>query len=233
MELKGIHCHIGSQIFEVDPFELAAEVMIGFMARVRSETGHLMTELNFGGGFGIKYTEDNDPVPYAEYMEKVSKAVHAACHSFDIPLPYVTIEPGRTIVGPAGLTLYTVGGIKEIPDIRTYVSVDGGMGDNPRYILYSARYEALVANRAGDPRDSIVTLAGRCCESGDLIGEGMPLQTPQVGDIVAVLATGAYNYSMASNYNRFPRPACVMVSGGEDRLIIRRESLEDLVRNDI
>ena len=233
VELKGIHCHIGSQIFEVSPFELAAEVMVGFMNTVRQETGIILTELNLGGGFGIKYVPENDPVPYMGYMEMVSKVVHDACKKYGLDIPFIVIEPGRSIVGPAGITLYTVGGVKDIPNIRTYVSVDGGMTDNPRYILYQSVYEALVANKADKPKDAVVTLAGRCCESGDLVGEGMPIQRPEVGDIVAVLATGAYNYSMASNYNRVPRAAAVMVKDSEARLIIRRESMEDIIKNDI
>lgn len=233
VELTGVHCHIGSQIFEIGPFELAAEVMIGFMAQVKEETGLVLTELNLGGGFGIKYLPENDPVPYMDYMEKVSKVVHSACEKHGLNTPFIAIEPGRSIVGPAGITLYTVGGVKNIPNIRTYVSVDGGMTDNPRYILYQSEYEALVANRAGEPKDASVTIAGRCCETGDLIGENMPIQSPKVGDIIAVLATGAYNYSMASNYNRVPRAAAVMVRDGKAREIIRRESFEDLVKNDI
>lgn len=233
VRLLGIHCHIGSQIFDVDPFELAAQVMIGFMADVKEQTGLVMTELNLGGGFGIKYTPENDPVPYADYMQQVSKSVHAACRQRKINTPFVVIEPGRSVVGPACVTLYTVGGVKEIPNVRTYVSVDGGMTDNPRYILYGSKYDAVVANRAGAPKDAVVTLAGRCCESGDLLGERMPIQKPRVGDTVAVLATGAYNYSMASNYNRVPRPAAVMVRDGQAREIIRRESFDDLIRNDL
>lgn len=231
--LKGLHCHIGSQIFDIAPFELAAEVLIGFMAQIKQETGLLLTELNLGGGFGIKYVPENDPVPYMDYMEKVSKSVHNACAEKGIDIPFIIIEPGRSVVGPAGITLYTVGGVKHIPNVRTYVSVDGGMTDNPRYILYGSKYDVVLANRAADPKDSVVTLAGRCCESGDLVGEGMPIQSPKVGDIVAVLATGAYNYAMASNYNRVPRPAAVMVQDGQAREIIRRESLEDLVCNDL
>ncbi|MDF3005574.1 MAG: diaminopimelate decarboxylase [Oscillospiraceae bacterium] len=231
--LKGLHCHIGSQIFDIDPFELAAEVMIDFMAQIKNETGLVLTELNLGGGFGIKYVPENDPVPYMDYMEKVSKSVHKACVDKGVEIPFIAIEPGRSVVGPAGITLYTVGGVKQIPNVRTYVSVDGGMTDNPRYILYQSKYDVVLANRANVPKDAVVTIAGRCCESGDLVGEGMAIQSPKVGDIIAVLATGAYNYSMASNYNRVPRAAAVMVRNGEAREIIRRESLEDLVRNDL
>ncbi|MFV0497768.1 MAG: diaminopimelate decarboxylase [Candidatus Fimivivens sp.] len=231
--LKGLHCHIGSQIFDIAPFELAADVMIGFMAQIKDETRLELTELNLGGGFGIKYVPENDPVPYMDYMEIVSKSVHKACAEKGIEIPFIAIEPGRSVVGPAGITLYTVGGVKNIPNVRTYVSVDGGMTDNPRYILYQSKYDVVLANHANAPKDAVVTLAGRCCESGDLVGEGMAIQTPKTGDIIAVLATGAYNYSMASNYNRVPRPAAIMVRNGTAREIIRRESLEDLVRNDL
>ena len=150
-----------------------------------------------------------------------------------MPLPFIMMEPGRSIVGTAGVTLYTVGSVKEIPNIRKYVAVDGGMCDNPRYILYQSEYTALCANKAGDEKTETVTLAGKCCESGDLVGENMPLQKVEAGDIIAVLTTGAYNYSMASNYNRIPRPALVMVKDGESRLAVKRESYEDLIKNDV
>jgi diaminopimelate decarboxylase len=231
--LTGLHCHIGSQIFEVQPFELAAKVMLGFLRDVKKETGVELHELNLGGGFGIRYTEDDQPIPYSHYMESVSAAVHQCCEEYHLALPRIYVEPGRSIVGEAGLTLYTVGSVKQIPKVRTYVSVDGGMTDNPRYILYQAAYEALIANRADSPADEIVTIAGRCCESGDLIQEGTKLQHCVPGDVLAVLSTGAYNYSMASNYNRVPRPAVVFVKDGKPHLAVRRESYEDLVQNDI
>ena len=233
VRLRGVHCHIGSQIFELEPFELAARVMVGFIADVKAETGLELGILNLGGGFGIKYIPEHDPVEYDRYMQSVAGVVKSVCAQRKIETPFIVIEPGRSIVGPAGITLYTVGGVKEIPGVRTYVSVDGGMGDNPRYILYQSEYEAVVANRAGDPKERTVTVAGRCCESGDLIGEHMQIQQVRPGDILAVLATGAYNYSMASNYNRVPRPAVVLVRDGEARVAVRRESFEDLVRNDL
>ena len=159
--------------------------------------------------------------------------VHQKCREQGLTVPKIYIEPGRSIVGEAGITLYTVGAIKEIPNVRNYVSIDGGMFENPRYALYQASYTCLVANKAGNPAEYTATIAGKCCESGDLIQENALIQPPEEGDILAVLSTGAYNYSMASNYNRNPRPACVMVSQGIPRVIIRRESYEDLVRNDI
>ena len=233
VKLVGLHCHIGSQIFDIAPFEAAAKVMLEFIAKIRDELGYTVPGLNLGGGFGIKYLEEHDPVPFEQYMERVSAVVAEECGKLNLEQPYIYIEPGRSIAASAGITLYTVGARKEIPDIRTYVSVDGGMADNPRYILYQSEYEAVVANKAGEERNEKVTIAGRCCESGDLIGENMPLQHAESGDIIAVLATGAYNYSMSSNYNRLQKPAVVMVSEGKSRIVVKRESLDDIIKNDV
>ena len=231
--LKGIHCHIGSQIFDIAPFELAAEVMLGFMADIKDETGVELPELNLGGGFGIKYLPSQTPVPYETYMGRVSEAVHKACKQRRLALPRIIVEPGRAIVGCEGITLYTVGAVKNIPNVRTYVSVDGGMADNPRYALYKAEYQAVVANKAAQPCSETITVAGKCCESGDLIGEGMLTQEPKAGDILAILSTGAYNYAMASNYNRLPKPAVVMVKGGKARIVVKRQSLDELLQDDL
>ncbi|MFQ8833030.1 MAG: diaminopimelate decarboxylase [Ruthenibacterium lactatiformans] len=231
--VAGIHCHIGSQIFDIDPFCHAAEVMLGFAQQVRAELGYTIEELNLGGGFGIRYVAQDDPKALESYMEAVSKVVLGFCETNSFPVPFICIEPGRSIVGDTGITLYTIGSVKTIPGYRTYVSIDGGMTDNPRYALYQSAYEAVVANKAAQQKDFTATIAGRCCESGDLIQENTQLQTPAVGDILAVLSTGAYNYSMASNYNRVPRLPVVMVRGGEDSLAVRRETYEDLVRNDV
>ena len=233
INLVGLHCHIGSQIFDIDPFVKAAEVMLTFIAKIKNELGFEVKELNLGGGFGIKYTEEDAPVAYEKYMEKVSAKVADVCAEQKLTQPFILIEPGRSIAAPAGITLYTVGGKKVIPNIRTYVSVDGGMGDNPRYALYQSKYDVEVANKADLPKSEVVTVAGKCCETGDLIGEGMSIQSVEPGDILAVLATGAYNYSMSSNYNRIPKPAVVMVSGGKSRVAVKRETLEDIVRNDL
>ena len=233
LTLAGLHCHIGSQIFELDPFTLAAEVMVGFMAEIRDKFGVAIEELDLGGGFGIRYTEKDKPLPYRDFMKPVSSTVKRLCAQLNFPMPKVMIEPGRAIVGPAGMTLYTVGSVKEIPGIRTYVSVDGGMGDNPRYILYGAGYEAVIANKASLEKTQTVTLAGKYCESGDLIGENMPIQPVEAGDILAVLATGAYNYSMSSNYNRMPRLPVIMVRDGKARVVVRRETYEDLIELDL
>ena len=231
--LKELHCHIGSQIFDIEPFVTAAEIMIDFMAKIKSELGAAISELNLGGGFGIMYTSDDEPVPYENYMDKVSVAVKAKCAEHGLPVPFIYIEPGRSVVGEAGITLYTVGGKKEIPNVRTYVSIDGGMTDNIRYALYQSAYTIVNASKADKPADEIVTIAGKCCESGDLVQEHTKVADVQVGDILAVLSTGAYNYSMASNYNRIPRPAIVMVKDGKSRVIVKRESYEDIVRNDV
>lgn len=231
--LKELHCHIGSQIFDIEPFVTAAEIMIDFMAKIKSELGAVISELNLGGGFGIMYTSDDEPVPYENYMDKVSVAVKAKCAEHGLPVPFIYIEPGRSVVGEAGITLYTVGGKKEIPNVRTYVSIDGGMTDNIRYALYQSAYTVVNASKADKPADEIVTIAGKCCESGDLVQEHTKVADVQVGDILAVLSTGAYNYSMASNYNRIPRPAIVMVKNGKSRVIVKRESYEDIVRNDV
>lgn len=233
LDFMGVHCHIGSQIFDIEPFEEAARVMLDFIAKIKNELNHEVRKLNLGGGFGIKYLNGDDPAPYEMYMERVSEVVKSRCGELGIKMPFILIEPGRSIAAPAGITLYTVGARKEIPGIRTYVSIDGGMCDNPRYILYQSEYEAIVANKAAQERSERVTIAGKCCESGDLIGENMPLQPAESGDIIAVLATGAYNYSMASNYNRIPRPAVVFVRDGESRIAVKRESFEDIIRNDV
>lgn len=233
LHLLGLHCHIGSQILETEPFAEAARVMLKFMDKIREEIGLTLTELNLGGGPGIRYTEADDPKPFGEIIRSILGAVKESCENLDYPKPFILFEPGRSIVGGAGLTLYTVMAKKTIPNIRTYVLINGGMCDNPRYALYHSRYQALIANKANQLRSENVTIGGQCCESGDLIGEDMPMQPSECGDILAVLATGAYNYSMASNYNRNPRAEMVMVKDGEARTIIKRETYEDIIRNDL
>ena len=233
VELKGVHCHIGSQIFDIDPFELAAEVMMKFISDIKAETGVTITELNLGGGFGIKYLVDDKPEAYENYMDNVAKVVTAKAEEYGLPVPFIYIEPGRSIVGATAITLYTVGSVKKIPNIRNYVSIDGGMVDNPRYILYQSAYEVVCANKINNEKVMTATVAGKCCESGDLIQENVKLPEVEAGDILAVLSTGAYNYSMASNYNRIPRPPVVMVKDGKARLIIKGESYEDIIKNDI
>lgn len=233
VKLLGLHCHIGSQILDVEPFVHTVEIMMTFLSDIKKETGAVLTDLNLGGGFGIRYTDEDTPVPYHEYMKAVSVMVKGKAAELGLPQPFILIEPGRSIVGEAGTTLYTVGSIKKIPGIRTYVAVDGGMCDNPRYALYQSKYDMLLANRANASISGTVTVAGKCCESGDLLGENIPLPQAETGDILAVLSTGAYNYSMSSHYNRNQTPPVVMVKDGKSRLIIKGDSLEDIVRNDI
>lgn len=233
IDIVGVHCHIGSQIFELEPFKLAAEVMLNFMADMKEKFGIEMEELDLGGGFGIKYTDTDKPLDYGSYIAAVAEVVKDIASSRNIKLPFILMEPGRSIVASAGLTVYTVGSVKEIPNIRTYVSVDGGMSDNPRYILYNSEYDACPVNNPDAPRVKPVTIVGKCCESGDILIDGIHMPELKAGDLIAILATGAYNYSMASNYNRIPKLPVVMVNDGKSYLAVKRETYEDLIRNDI
>ncbi len=233
VELCGLHCHIGSQIFDIQPFADAADIMIKFIAKIKSECDFTIKELNLGGGLGVRYTDDDPEINYAEAISDIANVVKSYCKENNIEMPQVRLEPGRSLVAAAGITLYTVGSVKEIPNFKNYISIDGGMPDNPRYALYQSRYTALIANRANMPRDFKATIAGRCCESGDLIGEDMEIQRATRGDILAVLVTGAYNYSMASNYNRIPRPPVIFVRDGQARIVVERETYEDLIRLDL
>jgi diaminopimelate decarboxylase len=231
--LTGLHSHIGSQIFETTGFTLAVDRMVAFYAWIVKSEKVPLSVLNLGGGFGIRYTAEDDPLPVARYVEAITDEVARAAAVHGIEKPEIWIEPGRSIVGPAGTTLYTVGSRKEIPDVRTYVAVDGGMTDNPRPALYQAKYEAMVANKANRKPRETVSVAGKCCESGDMLIWDVELPELEPNDILAVSCTGAYNYSMASNYNRIPRPAVVFVYEGRADLVVRRESLEDIVQNDL
>ena len=233
IQIDGVHCHIGSQIFDVEPFCEAAKVMIGFIADLYDKLGIKVKILNLGGGFGIKYTATDDPIATSEYIHKVTNVVKVLAQEKGIDLPFLVFEPGRSIVASAGITLYTVGCVKEIENVRTYVSIDGGMCDNPRYILYGSKYTAVLANNASAEPVAPITIAGKCCESGDLIQEHVMMPQIHVGDTLAVLATGAYNYSMSSNYNRIPRPPIVAVSGNEAKIIVKRETYDDLIKNDV
>lgn len=234
--LKGYHCHIGSQIFEKQSFVLAANKVMDFIASVKSELGFEAVELNVGGGFGVWYNNEDPKLKladYADYLKALISAVKAKAKEHSLKLPYLLIEPGRSIVAEAGVTLYTVGAVKDIKGIKKYVAVDGGMFDNPRYVLYQSKYTVLLANRANEPCIEKVSVAGKCCESGDLIAVDVPLPEAHSGDILAVLTTGAYNYSMASNYNRNFIPAAVLVADGKAEYIIKPQSYEDLTRNDV
>ena len=233
VKLVGLHCHIGSQIFALHSFREAVAVMVEFMARIRDEYGLVIEELDLGGGLGIAYTVDEKPSSIEDFAECTVNAVKDYCARFDVPLPRILVEPGRSLVANAGITLYTVGILKTLPNIRKYVAVDGGMSDNIRTALYHAEYEPTIANKAGQPRTEIVTLCGKHCESGDAVVIDMPLQHPDLGDIVAVFGTGAYCHSMSSNYNGQPRPAIVFVKDGQARVTTRRETYADLMARDI
>jgi diaminopimelate decarboxylase len=230
--LRGLHAHIGSQIFEIESFEAEVEVMVEFMAQLHGTLGVTIHELDLGGGLGIRYRSSDTPPSIAALAVTIARALERECQRWGLALPHLMVEPGRSIVGEAGTTLYTVGAVKDIPGVRTYVAVDGGMADNPRVALYQAAYEAVVANKAGVQSDTLVSVAGKCCESGDMLIWDLSIPAVQPGDILAVFSTGAYNYSMASNYNRLMRPAAVLVHRGTADLIVRRESLRDLVQND-
>ncbi|HIK45228.1 MAG TPA: diaminopimelate decarboxylase [Leptolyngbyaceae cyanobacterium M65_K2018_010] len=227
----GVHAHIGSQIFELNPHVDLGGVMAGWLVTAQ-RYGLTLTELDVGGGLGIRYTESDDPPSIEAWVKAVCDSVIAACQAEQIPLPRLLCEPGRSLIGPACVTAYRVGSQKEVPGLRTYVAVDGGMSDNPRPITYQSVYRALVANRMSEPLTETVTLAGKHCESGDILIQSAPLPALRAEDVVTIAATGAYNYSMASNYNRVPRPAAVLVKDGEAHLIIRRETLQDLLRQD-
>jgi diaminopimelate decarboxylase len=232
IELRGLHSHIGSQIVDLEPFQLAAHAMVEFLAEVQRELDLTFPELNLGGGLGIAYLGEDEPPSIAAFVRALAGTLRDALDLHGLPHPLLSLEPGRSIVGPSGVTLYTVGAIKDIPGIRTYASVDGGMFENPRPALYGSRYTAALANRADAPPEEVITIAGRCCESGDILIWEAALPRLQAGDRLAVFSTGAYTYSMASNYNRFPRPAVVLAGGGRPRLVVERESYEDLLRKD-
>lgn len=227
----GFHAHIGSQIFELQPHQDLTSVIVGWLAKAKA-LELSMNELNIGGGLGIRYVESDDPPSIDQWSEIVCKGIQQACQSAQLPLPKLLCEPGRSLIGSACLTAYTVGSQKSIPDIRTYLAVNGGMSDNPRPITYQSTYSAAIANRMDTAATKIVTVAGKHCESGDILLKDIALPPSQPRDILVTMGTGAYNYSMASNYNRIPRPAAILVHNGEVSLILKRETYQDLVRQD-
>lgn len=234
MRLHGIHCHIGSQIFNEEPFGELCKHFVDFACEVREKLGVEIKEFNCGGGYGVRYTDADEPKPFEVFIKLISQSLTSLCKERNFPMPLVSIEPGRSIVGETGTTLYTVNGIKEITDIRTYCMCDGGMFDNIRTALYEAKYTAYCASKMNEKHDRLVSIAGKCCESGDMITWDTPMpQSLKCKDILAVLTTGAYNYSMASNYNRNSVPALVLVNKGKSSLAIKRQSYEYISMNDV
>lgn len=228
VKLCGFHCHVGSQVFDIQPFTDASEIMLTFIAEVRDKLGYTAEILNLGGGLGVRYTKDDPEIDYGEKIKEVAEIIGSQCEKLGLSVPKILMEPGRSLVADAGMTLYTVGSVKEITGCKNYVSIDGGMTDNPRYTLYESPYTVVLASRANDEKDYTATVAGRCCESGDLIQENVKMPKPRRGEILAVLTTGAYNYSMASNYNRVGRPPVVMLNSKRDYIAVRRETFKDI-----
>ena len=235
LRLMGYHCHVGSQVFDEDGsvYHNAAKIMLTFAADMKVKYGAELQMLDLGGGYGVRYTDADPQVNIPENIEQLAGTIKSLCEELSLPMPAVLLEPGRSIVADAGLTIYTAGRTKSIPGYKNYVPVDGGMTDNPRYALYGSKYTVYLANRANEEANFRCDVVGRCCESGDIIQPNVLLPEPKRGDLIAVCTTGAYNYSMASNYNRLPRPATVMLSGGKSYIAIRRETFEDLCACDL
>ncbi|MDI2588430.1 diaminopimelate decarboxylase [Psychrobacillus sp. NEAU-3TGS] len=233
IQLLGLHCHIGSQIFETIGFKVAAEKLIKKMIEWHQDYDFECTVLNLGGGFGIRYTKEDAPLEPSVYVKEMIMVVKGLIAETDFAMPEIWIEPGRSLVGDAGTSLYTIGSQKEVPDVRNYLAVDGGMSDNIRPALYGALYDAVIANKLDEKADETYTIAGKCCESGDKLIEHITLPKAEPGDILAMFCTGAYGYAMASNYNRLTRPAVVFVENGKHQLAVRRETLEDIVHLDL
>ena len=234
LDLRGFHCHVGSQIFDADVYMATSEVMLTFVYDMHKKLGFLAKELDIGGGLGVRYVKEQPVIDISDTIIKVCEFLKKKAAELGIDLPSVAFEPGRSIVADAGLTVYTVGTVKRIPGYKTYVSVDGGMTDNPRYALYGSPYTILPVMDKGDSECENVSVVGRCCESGDILQENIPMRSDiSRGDLIATLTTGAYNYSMASNYNRIPRPPVVMLKDGKSYVAVRRETPEDVSSLDI
>ena len=232
--LEGFHCHVGSQLFESSVFIRSAEIMIKFIADVKSKTGFEAKVLDLGGGYGVRYVEGDPTIDIEDNIRQVAEYVKAECENLGITYPEIHMEPGRSIVADAGITLYRVSNVKVIEGYKNYVAIDGGMTDNPRYALYESAYTVVTANKAEEKADFLSDLVGRCCESGDIIQPKVLFpQSICRGDLVAVLTTGAYNFSMASNYNRIPKLPVIMLNGADDYIAVKGESLEDIIRNDV
>ena len=234
IHLSGFHCHVGSQVFDSDVYLRASEIMLGFIADMKKKYGYFTEQLDIGGGYGVRYVEEDPTIDIAKNIAEVANHLKATAKALSIELPDVRFEPGRSIVADTCLTLYTVGTVKKIPGYKNYVSVDGGMTDNPRFALYGSRYTVCSAGKLNEKATLECSLVGRCCESGDIIAESIRLpESTKRGDVIAVLTTGAYNYSMSSNYNRIGRLPIVMIDGEKDYVAVKRETLEDIAKNDI
>ena len=233
IELMGFHFHIGSQLLSPESHLEGIDIIIDLMKKVKDKYGFITKELNTGGGYGIYYTKEEERKPLKYFIDPIMEEIDKRCERDNLERPLIMIEPGRWIVGESGITVYTIGAIKEIPSIRTYVSVDGGMPDNPRPSLYQAKYEGTIINKINEKATEIVTIAGKCCESGDILIWDFKTPKIETGDMLAVFSTGAYNYSMASNYNKLPKPAVIMIKNGKERVIVKRESYSDILRNEI
>ncbi|GAB2574229.1 diaminopimelate decarboxylase [Gracilibacillus alcaliphilus] len=233
IHLKGLHCHIGSQIFETDGFRMAIERLFQTLSEWNQRFDFTAEVINLGGGFGIYYTKEDAPLPLEEYVQALVTKVNEQADVYQLELPEIWIEPGRSIVGDTAVTLYSIGSVKEIPNVRKYVAVDGGMTDNLRPALYQAKYEAVIANKMDNAEQELVSIAGKCCESGDMLIWDIELPKVQADDVLVVFSTGAYGYSMSNHYNRFPKAAVVFVEDGQDKLVIKRESYEDMIVNDL
>ncbi len=234
INLAGFHCHVGSQLFESSVFIRSAEIMLNFIAEVKNTLGYEIKELDLGGGYGVRYTENDPEIDIADNIRQVAEYIKKKCAELSVAEPRISMEPGRSIVADAGLTLYRVGSVKRIEGYKNYVAIDGGMTDNPRYALYKSQYTVLAADKAEEPCTFPCDLVGKCCESGDIIQPKIMLpESVERGDLIAVLTTGAYNFSMSSNYNRVPKLPVVMVNGDEDYIAVKGETLDDIIRNDM
>ena len=233
INLLGFHYHVGANIYENEPYIAALDIVLELVKKVKNEYDFTVSELNVGGGFAATFTEDKKHPPYSYYLEPLMQRIMKFSNDLGIERPAVVIEPGRALTAEAGMTLYTVGSVKNIPGVRKYVSIDGGMTDNIRVALYDAKYEGIIANKADEPADDLVTVCGKCCESGDIVARDIKLAKAERGDIFALYATGCYCQAMASNYNKIPKAAVVMIRDGKDQLIVKRQTYEDMISNEI
>lgn len=233
IKLAGLHCHIGSQIFELEPYIDAVGIMMSLVNKIKEKFSYEIEELDLGGGFGVYYNEGDEPKEIEEFTKVIIEEAKIKTAEYGIKTPTLVIEPGRSIVANAGITLYTIGAIKDIPDVRKYVAVDGGMTDNIRPALYNAEYQCVLVDKISESSMEVVTIAGKCCESGDILLNNVELPKVNSGDIIAVLSTGAYGYSMSNNYNKIPKAPVVLVSEGKHRIICKRQTYKEMISNEV